>query len=370
MVESAVALTKGHPEWQIDLLVLYSRRGLTPIQRRSLPREHPLLQEALARGLVAWQWDDEGKLALGQWLRLLHFVREKGYDLVHTHEPKTDLLGMVLQRWAPVRVVATAHGYPKTFRRLRLYRQVDHRLLRRLDHVITVSNALRQELVGAGVYTERITTIHNAIDVANFRTQANDHRARLRGEGEPLVLAAARLSTEKGIAYFLESAALVRTRLPTTRFFVVGDGPLRPGLEAQAARLGLTDPPVLSFLGYRRDVASLMAESDVVVVPSLREAFGVVLIEALALGRPVVASWVDGIPEIVEDGVSGLLVPPGDSRALAAAIERLLVDRELATTLARQGMRRVEETFDVAAMAERTLAVYQQVLERPPRHAP
>lgn len=367
MVESAVALMNTHPEWQVDLLLFYTRRGLTASQRSRLPLEHPLVQEARARGLVAWQWEDEGRLALGQWLRLLHFVRVQGYDLIHTHEPKSDLLGVLLRRLVSVRVVATAHGYPETFRRLRLYRWIDHRLLRQLDHVITVSDALRRELVQAGVRPERLSTIYNALDVADFRTRANGHLTVLSSETEPVVLTAARLSTEKGITYFLEGAALVRARFPTARFLVVGDGPLRLELEAQAARLGLTNPPVVSFLGHRGDVASLMNQSSLVVVPSLREPFGVVLIEALALGKPVVATRVGGIPEIVEDRVTGLLVPPGDSRALAAAIERLLVDRDLAADLAQRGMRRVEEQFDVAAMAERTLAVYQHVLQEPLR---
>ncbi|MCZ7568461.1 MAG: glycosyltransferase family 4 protein [Ardenticatenaceae bacterium] len=370
LLEVGSSVMQRNPTWQIDLLLLMTRRGLTPGQLATLPARHALLGEAWARGLTAWQWDDAGKIAPRQWVQLLYFVRSQGYDIVHTQEHKSNFLGALLQRWSGVRIVATLHGYPQAYRRMQLYRRIDRHVLRRFDHVVAVSEALRRELIAGGVRPERLSTVHNGIDIHAFRAQVSDLPALPQTVGGPVVTTVARLSAEKGIEYLLESAAMLRARFPAARFVIVGEGPLRSHLEAQANRLGLINAQVVSFLGHRHDVASLMAQSDVVILPSLRDGCPMVLIEALALGRPVVASWVDGIPEIVEDGVSGLLVPPGDSRALAAAIERLLVDRELATTLARQGMRRVEETFDVAAMAERTLAVYQQVLERPPRHAP
>lgn len=370
LIEVATALTRRNPAWQVDLLLLATRRGLSRGERSPLLVDHALVHDARARGLTALQWEDAGKIAPGQWAQLTRFIRSQRYDIVHTQEHKSNFLGALVQRWVPVRVVATLHGYPQAHRRMQLYRRIDRHVLRHFDHVVAVSEALRRELIATGIRPERLSTVYNGIDVDAFRAQAGDRRTLSQPANGPVVTIVARLSAEKGVSYFLDGAAVLRARFPTATFVVVGDGPLRPDLEAQAARVRLADPAAVSFLGHRHDVARLMAQSDVVVLSSLREGCPMVLIEALALGKPVVATRVGGIPEIIEDGVTGLLVPPRDSRALAAAIERLLVDPALAAALAERGRRRVERTFDVTAMAEQTLAVYQTVLERPLQPSP
>lgn len=359
MVESAAALGRLDPAWQVDLLQLYTRRGLTDRQRAALPAAHPLVAEARARGLRAWQWEDAGKLVPRQWAELLRFVRAGGYDIIHTHDHKTDLMGVMLQRVAPVRAVATAHGYhPNAMRRQRLYRWLDLLALRQYDQVITVSDGLRAEMARAGLRPERLTTIHNAIDVAAFRAQGAVPADLGVGAG-PVVMAVARFIAEKRLDIFLAAAARVHSQIPTARFVLVGDGPLRPALEAQARAAGLDG--AATFLGYRRDVAALMAASDLVVLSSDYEGCPMVLMEAQALGKPVVATRIPGVDEIVEHEATGLLVPPGAPDALAAAMARLLTDDSLASALARGGARRVESSFDVHTVARRTRAVYERV---------
>jgi glycosyltransferase involved in cell wall biosynthesis len=361
LVESATRFNSQYPDWQLDLLHLCTRRGLAANQQAPRLDEHSLLQAATSKGLRAWQWGDAGQVAVGQWHKLGQFVRAQGYDLIHTHDPKTNFLGLLLKRWLSVRVVATAHGYPRALRRNTLYRLLDQWLLPSLDHVITVSEAFRQTLLARGYHPDRTTTVHIGLDVTTFRRQAAGSSATTAG---PVILTVARLSAEKGLNYLLESAALIHQQFPVARFLIAGEGPLRPQLEQQARDLRLDT--CLTFLGQRTDVAHLMAQSDLVVLPSLEEAgCPLVLIEAQALGKAVVATRVGGIPELISDGLTGVLVPPADHAALAAACARLLADPELASRLGQQGAQAVERDFELGSVISRTEAIYRQVLAGP-----
>ncbi len=169
-----------------------------------------------------------------------------------------------------------------------------------------------------------------------------------------------RLQAVKGHRTFLESAQKVLAERPDAQFWIVGDGELRHELEARTAHLGLTQ--AVSFLGYRSDAWCAMAVSDVVVSASFYEAFPRNLLEALALERPVVATSVGGIPEIVVDGETGILAPPGDPDALAAAVLRLIKDPELAQRLATAGRKLVGQRYTVEAQASALAGLYREAL--------
>jgi len=162
---------------------------------------------------------------------------------------------------------------------------------------------------------------------------------------------AGRLETQKGLMYLLDAAALVRRELPTAHVLIVGDGPLGPRLRAQAERLGLTE--VVRFAGWRDDVPRLTHAADVFCLASLWESFGLVLAEAMSMSKPVVATDVDGIPEVVSHGRTGLLVPPRDPPALAAALLAVLRDTALAARLGQAGRERVAAHFRLAPNMER-----------------
>ncbi len=171
----------------------------------------------------------------------------------------------------------------------------------------------------------------------------------------PLVGTVARLAEQKGQRYLLEAASL----LPEARFAIVGDGELRPELEALAAKLGVAERVL--FTGARDDVPDLLASFDVFAFPSLFEGLCLAVIEAQAAGIPVVATPVGGIRETVVDGETGLLVPPRDAGALAAAIRRLLDDPDAAARMAAEAKSRVRDQFSVERMVERTLALYAEL---------
>jgi glycosyltransferase involved in cell wall biosynthesis len=157
-------------------------------------------------------------------------------------------------------------------------------------------------------------------------------------------------------------AALLLCDFPAARFVIVGDGPQRDELVALARDLGIADRVI--FAGFRTDVPDLMSAFDLFVLASVFEPFGLVLVEAMALEKPVVASRVNGIPEVVADGEAGLLVPPRDPHALAEAAARLLRDQALARHMGQAGRGRVLARFTVEAMAGKTMALYEEILAR------
>jgi len=344
--------------FDIELVVLY-RRG------DSMPSLHPLVVEARRRGVKAEQLDGGPKLPLRGVLYVANKLRKEGFALLHTHDYKTDLLGLLAARLARIPCVATVHGYVFVSRRLRIYRMLDLLVLRFFSRVITVSEELRQQLLTASLRRERVITVHNAINPLAFISQGIQSISRLRRqlgirEDQPLIAVVGRLIPGKGHRYFLAAAKQVLQARPEARFLVVGEGPLRGKLEAMNVTLGIQH--AVSFLGFRQDVAAFMQASDLIVLPSLEEGLPVVLLEALALARPVVATAVGGVPEVVKHEETGLLVPPRDADELARAMLYLLDRPNEGAKMGRKGQEVVARDFTVEAMAEKIATVYRQIL--------
>ncbi|NOZ06332.1 MAG: glycosyltransferase family 4 protein [Chloroflexi bacterium] len=350
--------------YETAITILYTNRGLPPDVSRSLPPLHPMIEAAKPYRVEVEQILDRSKWPGDIVRRIGQKIRAGQFDLLHPHGTKEDLVAFLVARRTGVPVVATAHGFSRTFRRLRLYRLLDLLLLRTFPAVIAVSEAMRGELVAAGVRPERVRVVHDAIDSDDFRAQAGTEPSALRRqlgiEEGAVVLVAARLSPEKGHAHFLAAAREVLGRRPDTHFVILGEGPLRAELEAMTASLSLNG--AVHFLGFRTDVADFMNLSDIVALPSIREPFGDVLLEAAALAKPVVATNVDGIREIVRHGETGLLVPPADVRALAGAMLRLIANPAQAQAMGTQARGWVAREFSMERMAQRTAAVYDEVL--------
>lgn len=229
----------------------------------------------------------------------------------------------------------------------------------RADRVIAVSDAVRAQLLRDGLDPARVVTIPSAVDAAALRTAVRPGARAHHGlpPAGPLAVTVAALSAEKGHATLLAAAALLRHDLPDLHWALAGAGPERPALEREAMRLAVADR--VHWLGQVEEVAALLAEADVAVVPSLTEGLGTAALEALAVGTPLVASRVGGLAEILSDG-AGLGVPPGDAGALAAAVRRVVAEPGLraqltaraAVTLARH---------DPGRMARAVLGVYASV---------
>lgn len=238
---------------------------------------------------------------------------------------------------------------------------LDRLLLRLAGAVIVNSNAVGRRFAWAPL--GKVRCIHNGVDLARFSPRQPSPQLRasfglpVRGA---VVVSIGRFVAFKGYAHLLEAAALVRAARPDVHWLLVGDGELRADLEAQSRRLGLTTE--VHFLGWREDVPDLLALGDLLVLPSLGEHFGRVLIEAMAMARPVVATDAGGVAEVVAHGETGLLVPPADPKALAEAVLSLLEDPGRGARLGAAGRRRAEREFSLRRHADAVERLYEEVL--------
>ncbi|MHB1044085.1 MAG: glycosyltransferase family 4 protein [Eubacteriales bacterium] len=302
---------------------------------------------------------------------LAYFFRHGEFNIVHTHGVRANLLGRISARQAGKKVVTTVHSllrsdYPGTFSRMA--NSLAEKLTRGMtDHFIAVSGGLKKALVKGGLPDGRVTVVYNGIDLealaASRRPAVWRDKLGCTG-GEPLVGMVARLHPVKGHRYFLEAAREVLAALPEARFVIAGEGPGREAMEQLAGRLGIEDSVV--FTGFVEEVWPLMADLDLLVVPSLWEGFGLTAVEALALGVPVVAADVGGLPEAVRHGETGLLVAPGDTAALSRGIIWMLEHPSEAAEMARRGGEAVRREFSASTMAARTVEVYRKLLDGGP----
>jgi glycosyltransferase involved in cell wall biosynthesis len=225
-------------------------------------------------------------------------------------------------------------------------------------------------LVSDGIPHERTVTVHEGVDIEHVRAAppARVHEEFWLPHDAPIVGNVAALVPHKGQRYLIEAATLVLRQVPDARFVIAGDGELRPQLERQVKEHRLEKHVILA--GFRPDVLSLHRAFDIFVMSSVTEGLGTSLLDAMACGKPIVGTTAGGIPEVVADGVTGLLVPPRDPEALARALVTLLKDRGLRVQFGAAALARVRERFSAERMVQDTLRVYQRVVQRPAAGAP
>lgn len=305
---------------------------------------------AQARGFEVACVAMRNDFSLGAARAIARIFAERRPDLVHCHTGRANWLGGLAAKRVGIPAVSTRRMDRRVKPGLRT-RWLYGSLMRR---VAAISPAVEMRLREAGVPAERIRTIWSAIDPATLVPTAPREVLRERFGASPgmrCLLVAANLVHRKGVDVLLE--ALASERRDDTLAWIAGDGPERASLEAMASRLALADR--VRFLGRRDDVPDLLEACDVFVLPSRQEGLGVAALEAMARGRPVVASAVGGLAEAVVSGETGLLVPPDDAPALAAALARVVGDAGFAARLGAAGARRVEEHF----LADSMVAAYQ-----------
>jgi len=299
---------------------------------------------------------------LGAVRRVAGDLRRRGVHVLHGYLFEGNFLAALTGRAAHVPVTLVSK------RSLDRYGRLDRRLAAWLSNQladrVTVNAEAVRELVERHEWCApgRIELIPNGVALpTGLEAAAADAEADPRGDG-PLVGMVGRLSWKKGYEHAIEAARLLAERIPGLRFDVVGDGPLRGQLEEQVRNAGLAG--TVRFLGQRRDVPELMRRFDCFVLSSVIEGMPNALLEAMALGRPVVTTSAGGSAEVVVDGESGFVVPPADPAALAAAVERVLRDPVLARSLGERGERRVRERFSLQAMLAAIDALYLSQLAR------
>jgi glycosyltransferase involved in cell wall biosynthesis len=327
-----------------------------------------LLEAARALDVELWQVPrmDEGRDGVARVPAFAVALRARRPSVFHAHltwpiSCKFALAAAVLAR-VPA-VVATAHAFAEfpVGRSALLQQRV---LSRAVGRYIAVSEYLKRRLCATfGWPQSKVAVIFNGVDADRLCLPPDPElRRRLSRDGSRRVLlATARLDPEKGLDVLLRAAR----RLDGAQVVIAGEGPERPALQALAASLGLGDR--VDFLGHREDVPALLACCDAYVLPSRNEAFALGALEAMAAGRPVAASAVGGVGELIDDGRTGLLVAPGDADALAHALRRLLEQPALTERLTRAAAARARERFSAARMVAAVVDIYRELLDQTPR---
>ncbi|MCZ6688412.1 MAG: glycosyltransferase family 4 protein [Planctomycetota bacterium] len=309
-------------------------------------------------------------------LRIASLLRRLRIQILHTHTSKAGLLGALAGRWVgtPV-IVYSPHGhiFGKGARIPGVSGSIRTRILYRLrrlaerwsDRVIALNDADLQEQVALGLApVEKYVVIQNGIDLSAYRNLSDTREAARRSlglaNGTPAVAVVGRLTPEKGHDVLIEAFSRLAPDLEPV-LLIIGGGPQESELRESSRRLGVESR--VRFLGVRRDVPDLLAASDLVVLPSYYESGGLALMEAMAARRPVIASRTGGVPDLVQDGENGLLVPPGQADPLARAMERVLRDPALAERLAAGGHRKVTDHHDIDRSARILQGLYAQLIQ-------
>ena len=306
--------------------------------------------------------------AIAQQAKLARQISRRGIQIVHAYNFYGNVFALPPARLVARVVIASIRDRAPYLTAMQ--KRVQRYACQLADCVLVNADAVKDWLIGEGYDPSNIVVIRNGVDMTRFdRPPVGD---RLRHElaiaaDAPLVTVVSRLTRLKGLENFLEAAAELKPRYPDARFLIVGetspqDQPYLKELTDLAARLGVADRVI--FTGRRSDVPAVLGAATVAVMPSLNEALSNVLLESMAAGAPVVATRVGGTPEALTDGETGLLVPPGDSGAIVAAVARLLDDRELATRLGRAARRLIETKFSVDDMVRSTEQLYLDLLAR------
>lgn len=303
-----------------------------------------------------------------QQLRLARFLRRQRIHVIHAYGFYASAFALPAAKLARVPILVASirdTGEMLTSRQ----KQAQQWICRLADSVLVNAEAVRQWLIAGGFPPETISLIHNGIELRRFDPGPSGPSVRQQwgiAPDVPVIAMISRLNRLKGAEYFLSAAVSIASRFPAARFLIVGDvwaGDLayRRELEERIVQLGLQDRVL--FSGFRTDVPRILSEVTVSVLPSLSEGLSNTLLESMAAGVPVVATRVGGNPEIVQDGVTGLLVPPGDAASLAQAISRLLEAPPLAMRLGEAGKRRIAECFCTERMVRETEDHYCRLLE-------
>jgi glycosyltransferase involved in cell wall biosynthesis len=287
--------------------------------------------------------------------RLRGLIRDENYDIVHLHTKRAHALSLWLGRGlvTPKYVVTRRMDYPeaKTWYTRYLYN-------RKVDGVVAISCKISNLLIEAGVEREKIRLIHSGVDPGPFEVAAN---LRDMHPERVVIGMAAVLEERKGHRFLLEAARRLKAQGYQIDYCVAGEGSLRRPLQEAVTRLGLKHD--VQFMGFVSDMPAFLSQVDIVVLPSLSEGFGVSALEAMAAGKAVIGSRVGGLPELVSDTVTGLLVAPRDVEGLANAIAKLVGDRILRCEMGQKGKERLQANFTVEQMAKQNEDYYYSLLE-------
>ena len=304
--------------------------------------------------------------------QLLRIVNQHQIHIVHSMGARADFFARMAVRKLPkISLVCTVampvEGFDIGFIRKIIYKIADRFSSRYVTQFIAVSKALKDQLIRKRkIHSDRITVVHNGVELDQYNPgmDASEKIRLLLGitDDYPIIGAIGRLVHQKGYSHFLQAAKQVYVEKKYVRFVIVGHGPEEDNLKSMAKSLGISH--VCTFAGLRRDIPELLSTFEVFVLSSVLEGLPRIVIEAMAMGRPIVATDIDGVREELEDGITGLLVPPENSDSLAKSIIDLLTDKDKSVQMGINARRVAEERFGVGIMLKNVEEVYEEILQQ------
>lgn len=366
---------------RIKLLYLISRLDIGGMERQLLTLVSNLDREKFDIDIVYFQGDGHLKSEFeslgcrvkkfnvtGPWdisiyPKLYSHIKRKEYDIIHTHSLKADLWGAIVGSLTrtPL-IISTVHNNEERLLGNPFVRFLEKRVIGRVDNtIVIVSDGVGRFLMEkAGISKDKMKRVYYGMDASDVEIDKDkDIRQEFGIDGDaPLVGCIGRLTEQKGHIYLIQAAKNIVENFSEVKFLIVGKGELERSLKKLVRDSGLDSNFI--FTGFREDVYSIIDKLDLVALPSLWEGFGLVLLEAMAMGKPVVATNVGGIPEIIQDGETGILIPPRNPDALADAIIKLLKDKGLTQRMGEAGRRRVKENFQAARMTKEIEHIYHE----------
>lgn len=368
VLQLITSLDRGGAENHLYALLTHADRRRFQMDVAVLRGDGELTPQFRAAGIAVHHIRAHGQLDLGALERIVSLVRAQRYQVVHSHLFRADLYSALSAgRMGPdrPRLVSTRHNDDRFF--LNPFVGIVHWWLSgSLDMIIAISDHVARFTIARGVQDRRkVRRVYHGLDTDDARERERE-RLRLRAElgvgaDDFLVGNVGRLAPQKGQRHLVSAMPALLSRVPGAHLAIVGGGDLEPVLRALARELGVQER--VHLLGARRDARAFMHAADAFAMPSIWEGFGIVLLEAMAAGLPIVASRVATIPEVVVDGETGILVPPGDANALADALATLALDRKLAGRYGAAGRRRLEQQFTLEKMVGDTESLYEELVE-------
>ena len=364
------SLNVGGTETQAVELALRLPVSEYEVTMGCLRAEGPLLEKLRGSAVNVREFHPSGGLdsaaGLYELIKLAGYLRREKFDVVHTHDLWSNLMGVPAARLARVPAIVSSR---RDLAHFDWYQGKRRHWLRRIQNLsgVVLANAtpIRDALISEdGFAPEKLRVIHNGVDTEKFQRAQRD-RARLFPDvgNEMLVVLVGNMHSDvKGHPWLIAAAPTVVREFPEVRFVFAGDGELRPTFAAQVAQLGLEDR--FKFLGRRSDIPEVLASCDLAVLPSRAEGLPNAVLEYMAAGLPTIASRVGGNAELVQDGVTGLLVPAENASALAGALLRFLRDPEQARQIANNGQRFAVENFSFERLIREIDELYAELLER------
>jgi glycosyltransferase involved in cell wall biosynthesis len=322
-----------------------------------------IAEEAQKHGVKTIIFPCKGKFDLNTVFRIKKFIKTEQIDILHSHGYKSNIYAVLAGNRYHTKRVSTCHSWSLNSMKMKSYKYLDILFLKKYDSIIAVSDLLKNEIVGSGITPVKVTVINNGIDADEFlRPHADSLKIRESmqiGITEKVIGAIGRLDFEKGFDYLLDAFKKINNDRVGVKLLIVGDGPLKNDLKLKASDLNLKDNVI--FSGIRNNISQMLSIMDIFVMSSTAEGLPIALLEAMAAKKPVVVTKVGAIPNVIEDGHSGILVEPKDSDSLAEAILSLLNDSEKASGMAQKGFERVRDKYSSKRMAEEYYSIYKKL---------